>query len=114
MELKEFYELIEGNYESVMELFLDEELAKTFVKKFVTDPSYKTLHEAVAAEDIEASFRAAHTLKGVAANLGLSRMQKVASNLTEQLRPRESQADAELLAAVDREYELHVQKINEL
>ena len=42
-----------------------------FLKKFPQDTTFETLKEAVAAGDGATVERAAHTLKGVAANLGL-------------------------------------------
>lgn len=42
-----------------------------FLKKFPQDATFETLKTAVAAGDAETVERAAHTLKGVAANLGL-------------------------------------------
>lgn len=42
-----------------------------FLKKFPQDATFETLKAAVAAGDHETVERAAHTLKGVAANLGL-------------------------------------------
>lgn len=42
-----------------------------FLKKFPQDTTFETLKAAVAAGDHETIERAAHTLKGVAANLGL-------------------------------------------
>lgn len=42
-----------------------------FLKKFLQDDTFETLKAAVEAGDHETVERAAHTLKGVAANLGL-------------------------------------------
>ena len=57
------------------------------------------------AQDVEAAFRGAHTLKGVAANLGLTGLQKTSSELTEALRTRNWPENLEeLMTAVTAEY----------
>ena len=72
MTAKEFYETIGQNYEEVLErLAGSEALVLKFLKKFSTDKTYAALEEAMEAGEAEMIFRQAHTLKGVAANLGL-------------------------------------------
>lgn len=63
---------------------------------------------------IEEAFRAAHTLKGVCANLGFTQLFKVSSDLTEELRggaPDEAKLP-ELLEKVSSEYKKTVDAIN--
>lgn len=72
MTAKEFYETIGQNYEEVLErLAGSEALVLRFLKKFSTDKTFSELEKAMEARDIEMIFRQSHTLKGVAANLGL-------------------------------------------
>lgn len=59
MTAKEFYETIGQNYEEVLERLAGSEA------------TYAALEEAMAEGEAEMIFRQAHTLKGVAANLGL-------------------------------------------
>ena len=61
-------------------------LVEKFARKFLDDPSYQTLVETMDKADYEEAFRAAHTLKGVCANLGFTQLFKVSSDLTEELR----------------------------
>ena len=64
--------------------------------------------------DYEEAFRAAHTLKGVCANLGFTQLFKVSSDLTEELRggaPDEAKLP-ELLEKVSSEYKKTVDAIN--
>lgn len=49
----------------------NEELYKKFLGKFLKDVSYQELMEGYEQHDASKAFRAAHTLKGVSANLGL-------------------------------------------
>lgn len=70
------------------------------------------LRRAVASGDIPGSFRGAHTLKGVAANLAFTGLQKAASDLTEQLRPQAEAADPRLMAQVEQAYRGVVEAIH--
>lgn len=63
-----------------------ESMFMRFLCQFPDDQSYQALCGAVEARDGEAAFRAAHTLKGVAGNLGLENIYGFASELTELLR----------------------------
>ena len=57
-----------------------------FLNKFLEDESYKLLIEASEENNAETVFRAAHTLKGVTANLGLERLCQNASSIVEKVR----------------------------
>ena len=60
-----------------------------------------------AAGDVPTAFRAVHTLKGIALNLGLTGLAAACGTMTEALRSRDTlpeQTDV-LLRAVDREYQ---------
>lgn len=61
-------------------------LVKRFLGKFQTDGSLRQLCAALDSADTETAFRAAHTLKGVCANLGLQTLFVKASEMTELLR----------------------------
>lgn len=105
MDIRECYELIGGDFEDVMGRFQKESLVERFLLKFEKDPSMDDLRRAVSECKIEESFLAAHTLKGVAGNLALTKLAEVASALTEQLRSRQNPADADLVKCVDEEYQ---------
>ena len=51
-----------------------EPMASRFIRRFASDGSYDALTAALRAGQGQEAFRAAHTLKGVAANLGLERL----------------------------------------
>lgn len=86
MTVLEFYKTIGGDYDGTVGRFLGEERVLKFLKLFLKDPSISNLKENMAAENYQEAFRAAHTLKGVAANLGMDVMQQVSSDITEALR----------------------------
>lgn len=104
MKLSELYSRLNGDFADACSRLLSEKMVARFVVKFPEDPSMQNLRDAVAAGDIETSFRSAHTLKGVSGILAFTALYKAAWNLTEQLRPRQNQADPELLAEVEKEY----------
>ncbi|MDO5321948.1 MAG: Hpt domain-containing protein [Bacteroidia bacterium] len=113
MTVQELYENLHGDFQEACKRLLNEKMVANFVLKFPTDPSMQQLRDAVAASDIESSFRAIHTLKSVSGVLSLTQLYKVAWDLTEQLRPRLDQADQGLLELVEKEYALTVAAIKE-
>lgn len=87
MTLEECYQGLDGNYQDVCARIPSPRLVEKFVAKFLEDKSFALLCTAVEDGDREGAFRAAHTLKGVCANLGFTRLMNSASRLTEALRP---------------------------
>ena len=100
-----------GDYEQVKRRLPSDGMIKRFLAKFPGDDSFAVLCQALENGRREEAFRAAHTLKGVSANLGLDRLSASASALTELLRPKGDAipegADA-LLREVRQDYEITV------
>lgn len=111
MELQEFFTSVGGDCEAVLSRLPSEAIVRRFLHKFPTDPSYDALNAALAAGDIAAAFRAVHTIKGTAANLGLDTLASAASALTEALRGADAMPPQSLMDAVDAAYELTVRQI---
>ena len=103
MTLKEFYAQIDGNYEDTLHRLPSEALVHRFVLKYPADPSVAQLRDSVSAADWETAFRAAHTLKGVAQNLGFERLYQVSAVLTEAMRGNKPLEDRSLLDAVEQQ-----------
>lgn len=82
----DLYTKIGGSYEDAKSRLMTDKLIEKFVMKFPADPSFAQLRDAIAAEDIDAAFTAAHTLKGVALNLAFSELGKLGSDLTDTMR----------------------------
>lgn len=61
-----------------------------FILKFKDDQNYAVLKEHLDQKNYEEAFKAAHTLKGVSANLGLNPIFDRASAITELLRGKEA------------------------
>ena len=100
MKLAEFYEKMGTDLGSVLSRIPSEKLVRKFVGKYPADPSYAQLNTAIEEGDWQMAFRAAHTLKGVAANLGMEELRQAASDLTENLRGGKPLSDPALLERV--------------
>lgn len=88
MNVQQFYHVSGGNYEDTLRRLGDEARIIKFLSKFSQDQSFMQLRDAMKKEDCEAAFRAAHSLKGICLNLGLTQLQESSSALTENLRGR--------------------------
>lgn len=87
MTLEECYRQLGGDYAEVQSRIPGEMLVKKFIRAFLSDPSYAELNDAMNLKNRADAFRAAHTLKGVCANLGFETLRTSAGALTEILRP---------------------------
>lgn len=86
MNLKQCYDNLGGNYDEVNERIPGDALITRFLGRFLEDPSFQTLIEQIGCGNRDEAFRAAHTLKGVCANLSFTTLWKSVSALTEELR----------------------------
>ena len=111
MDLRTCYEQLGGSYDDVLGRIPSERLVDKFLRKFLADESFSGLCSAMTSGSRSEAFLMAHTLKGVCANLGFTRLFRSASALTELLRPEADAipagADA-LLNAVREDYALTV------
>ena len=79
-----------------LERFLgDEALYETCFRQFLSDPAFAALEAALDRGDGAAALEAAHTIKGVAGNLGLTELYRAACALAEPLRHSGSTAGLE-------------------
>ena len=105
MDLRECYAQLGGDYEAVMGRLRQEERVMKFLRLFPADENFQVLTQALEKEDWSAAFRAAHSMKGVALNLGFTALAKSASDLTECLRPGTPEGDpAPLYGKVEEDY----------
>ncbi len=82
MILKELAEILNIDLATTVSRFGNNEmLFVRFIKKFPNDKTYSALCEAVENKDYKAIETSAHTLKGIAANLGLSEIQSFSDNI---------------------------------
>ena len=109
MTIQECYQVLGGDYAQVEKRLPGIHLIRKFIAKFLDDGSYPELCRAMEQGQTEESFRAAHTLKGVSANLGFDRLTASSGELTELLRGRTDGIPTEavpLLDMVRQDYDL--------
>lgn len=114
MTLKECYDGIGGNYDSVTSRFGGERLVNKFIIKFLDDPSFRELENCLAADDCEGAFRAAHTLKGLCLNLSFDSLYAPASDVCEALRAHNMPKAKQLFPAARERYAATVAAITRL
>lgn len=108
MTIRECYEKLGGNYDEVFGRFRRDAMIEKFALKFLNDKSYEELAAALEQGDVEEAFRAAHTLKGVCANLSFSRLLGSASAVTELLRSWKLEEAKEAFKSVQEDYALTI------
>ena len=113
MNTQTFYEKIGGDYAGTIGRLMTEDRILRFVRKFPADGSFESLKDALARGAQEEAFRAAHTLKGVAQNLGFTALYERASAVTEVLRGGSLDVSA-LMTDLESVYSLTVESIGAL
>ena len=114
MSIEECYQEMGGSYAEVSTRLPSPRLIERFVLKFLEDKSFEALCAEMEAGNREAAFRAAHTLKGVCANLSFTRLLHSAAELTEVLRAESDAIPAaapDLLETVRHDYQTTVSAI---
>ena len=114
MNVKEFYEMIGGDYEDMKRKFLTDARISRFALMFLRDGSMEDLRAGMREKDNEKAFLAAHTLKGVCLNLGFSGLLAPVSEITEQLRAGAKEEAARLMPLAEQVYEATVEGLREL
>ena len=100
---------------TTMERFMGkEELLFKFLKKFLNDESFNNLVKCMDEKEFEAAFSHAHTLKGVAANLGLGNLSNSTSALVEKLRAKDYTDYEGMVEEIKKDYRESVEMINQL
>ena len=114
MTVKELYERIEGDYGAALKIMMADTMIAKFIVRVPDDPTYGRLMAAAEAMDPEGLFEAAHTLKGVTANFGLTKLSTMASNLTEEFRPgkERTMSDEEVREKLEAIRKLYTQTVD--
>ena len=108
--MKTFRDIFAANgmdHENTMKRFVGNQgMYLKMLDVFLADSSMGTLKAALGEGDLNGAFEAAHALKGMAGNMGLSRLYEAVCAITEPLRAGESGADYPgLFLAVQGEFE---------
>lgn len=101
MNIEECYQALGGNYAEVSSRLPSQRLIEKFIGKFLEDESFDTLCRQIELGNREEAFRAAHTLKGISANLSFTRLLDSVSRLTEELRGQADSVSEEALGLYD-------------
>lgn len=106
MTISEFYHQVGGSYEDAISRLQSDALLGKFLRMLPKDGSMALLTASMESGNTAEAFRAVHTLKGVALNLGLSDLATACSTMTEALRGRDTLPENSdtLYDAVAREY----------
>lgn len=104
MTIRECYGELGLDFDAVLSRLVNEKLVQKFALKFLDDPSFQNLKDALDSKDVETAFRAAHTLKGVCLNLGFDNLYPSSKDLTELLRAGIMDGYEDLFAEVEKEY----------
>jgi HPt (histidine-containing phosphotransfer) domain-containing protein len=87
MTLQELYESIGGDYEQALRVLRVEKLIDKHIRKLTGNGVVDNLLAAGETMDPTQLFETAHATKGVCANLGLTRIAGLASEIAEEFRP---------------------------
>ena len=89
-------------------------LYEKFLGKFLQDDNFKKIGDAVEAGDSQEMLMAAHTLKGVAGNLGLNGLMKACAEMVVQLRSNSMEGALAAYTVVKEKYEMVCEAINSM
>ena len=93
-EFREIFEVYGADYNSTMARFMgNEAMYLKFLDMLFKDDNLEKLGTALEQQDYEAAFAAAHTLKGVVGNMGLTPLFNAVCAIVESLRKREVPED---------------------
>lgn len=105
MTIKECYELMGEDYNDVLTRLQLEKLVIKYALKFLDDSNYDMLMTALKDKDYETAYRASHTLKGICANLGFSKLGKISTNLSDVLKENQIEQVEEAFLPLKEAYE---------
>lgn len=114
MTVKEFYDETGGGYGEMFGKFGSDVMITKFLTIFKRDKSFDSLVEKLDVGDVEGSFQAAHTLKGVVLNLNLQGLKDPVCNIVEALRAGNLDDARALFPEVKEAYGIAVEALNRL
>ena len=108
MTVEQAYSVLGGDYNEVIRHLQSDDIIKSIVEMFIRSTTLNELMRAAESRDIQGVFDAAHSHRGVALNLSLTKLAESAGELTEALRggtdPGQARID-ELVGNVKRDYD---------
>ena len=114
MNVKEFYQITNGNYEQALKIMMNDSFIERMLGKFISNNSYNEIISCYAKKDFQTLFAAVHTFKGVVGNLALTPLFEIASIITEATRSLEDVNIDQEIAQLKERYELVVNTYQKL
>ena len=115
MTLKECYDFMGGDYNDAVARLINDENVARFLKKFLDNKDFEKMEEAILEKNYQEVFSTSHNLKGMAANLSLTKLTRSCSDICEQVRHGEPKVDLQsLLETAKSDYIKVVEVISEL
>ena len=87
MTLEELYQMIDADYQQAIRVLRMDKLLNKHIRKLVSGGVIDSLIEAEQNMDPKELFERSHAVKGIAANLGLTKIAALASDISEEFRP---------------------------
>ncbi len=101
MNLNDLYKTLSVDHNEVLRRFSGhEEIYLKYLKRFPDEPTFGELQQAVAENDTDKIEKTAHTLKGVAGNLGIKILFEASAQLVDAVRAKEYDKIQPLFASV--------------
>lgn len=114
MTIKECYSEMKADYEDVLKRMGNEERIKKYIKKYLKDPSYLELVNAMETKNYEEASDAAHTLRGVCKTLSFTEFESSSSRLFEFLKEGNIEEAEKLLPIVKEDHKRTTALIQEV
>ena len=107
MNIYDVFDILDGDAETVLARFAGNEgLWKRFAGKFSDDETFQRLNTSIDSQDYKGIEMYAHTLKGVAANLGFEQLSRDAASIVSAAREQEFEKVPSLFNVVAKEYNI--------
>ena len=110
-----YYDSIDENYENVSNRMMgNQKLVEKFVRKFLDDPTYDQIKEAVAKMDYDEILRTTHTMKEIASNLEFTYLQQKSAKAVDMIRAGQQEEVLPVIDEIEKEYQKVVDGIQKL
>jgi HPt (histidine-containing phosphotransfer) domain-containing protein len=115
MNIQEFYDSIDESYENVSSRMMgNQKLVEKFVRKFLDDPTYEQIKEAVNKMDYDEILRTTHTMKGIASNLEFTHLQQKSAKAVDMIRAGQCEEVLPVIGEIEKEYQKVIEQIQKL
>lgn len=115
MTIRDFYGVIDANFDEVISRLGKEERIQKYLFRFADEGAIENFDKAYEAKDYSEAFRATHSIKGMCLNLGLSQLGEASSVVCEALREGPPKVDlTEAIANMREAYTFTIDAIKKI